>query len=59
MTLREAAEDLRDGAAKLAAAVIAGRLDDAAYTFNALILDSVKDVERELQARQISRKDAK
>jgi hypothetical protein len=33
VSLREAAEDLRDGAAKLAVAVIAGR--DASYTLNA------------------------
>jgi hypothetical protein len=54
-TLREAAEDLRDGAARLAAAVIAGRIDDASYTLNALILDAVEDVKRKLHEAQITK----
>jgi hypothetical protein len=46
--LRLAAEDLRDAAAKLAAAVIAGRLEDAAYTLNAAVRDCLFDVERQM-----------
>jgi hypothetical protein len=52
MTLREAAEDLRDGAAKVVAAVIAGRIEDAAYDFHAHILDAVVDLQRELTKAQ-------
>ena len=52
MTLREAAEDLRDGAAKVAAAIISGRIEDASYTFIAHIKDAVEDVERELLKAQ-------
>jgi hypothetical protein len=55
MTLREAAEDLRDGAAQLVAALISGRLEDASYIFNALILDSVKEVERKIHAAQVTK----
>jgi hypothetical protein len=54
VTLREAAEDLRDGAAKLAAAVIAGRLEDAAYDLHAHVKDAVADVERELHAARVT-----
>lgn len=54
-TLREAAEDLRDGAAKLAAAVIGGRLDDAAYTLNAHVVDAVADVKRLMAAAVATR----
>jgi hypothetical protein len=50
VTLREAAEDLRDGAAKLVAAVIAERHEDALYIFHALITESFKDVAREVYA---------
>jgi hypothetical protein len=46
--LREAAEDLRDASTKCCAAIIGDRLEDAAYTFNALILDTVEEVQREL-----------
>jgi hypothetical protein len=45
-TLREAAEDLRDGANRFCAAVIGGKLDDAAYTFHALLVDQVADCRR-------------
>ena len=48
--LREAAEDLRDGANRLAAAIIGGRLEDAAYTLNALVIDAVEDVKRLMAA---------
>jgi hypothetical protein len=50
MTLREAAEDLRDGATKLVAAIIAERHDDALYIFHALVTDSFRDVAREVFA---------
>jgi hypothetical protein len=46
--LRRAAEDLRDSAAKLAAAIISGRIEDAAYTLNAALRDDLFDVEREI-----------
>jgi hypothetical protein len=49
-SLREAAEDLRDEAAKLCAAVIGGRVEDAAYTFNATLKDTVREVEAALAA---------
>jgi hypothetical protein len=55
MTARDAAEDLRDGAAKLVAALIADRPDDARYIFHALIEDTFKDVERELYASCVNR----
>jgi hypothetical protein len=50
MILREAAEDLRDGAAKLVAAIVAERHEDVLYIFHALITDSFRDVAREVFA---------
>jgi predicted lipoprotein len=55
-SLREAAEDLRDAAAKFCAAVIGGRLDEAAYAFHADLSETFREVEAALAAVQSDRR---